>query len=207
MSADIARETAPTPNHPTPPGRRRTIRWFAFLAVVPALGLVVVLASRPPVATRTVRSQLFGKPAPDIAGPTIEGARIRLSDYRGRWVLVNFFATWCVPCRQEHPDLIAFRERHRAIGDAEVLGVIYSDSIGAVRQFRAEQGGDWPMVADPGGRIALDFGVAGVPESFLISPDGTVVSKVVGGVRAADLEDLLARAKNSRSSTTTRRNQ
>ncbi len=183
------------------------MRWIALVAVIPALGLVVVLASRPPAATRTVRSPLFGKPAPEIVGPTIEGTRIRLSEFRGRWVLVNFFATWCVPCRQEHPDLITFRERHRATGDAEVLGVIYSDSISAVRQFRAEHGGDWPMVADPGGRIALDFGVAGVPESFLISPDGTVVSKVVGGVRAPDLENLLARAKNPRSSTTTRRSQ
>jgi len=207
MSADFVPQTAPAPTDPKAPGRRRTIRWIALLAVLPALGLVVVLASRPPAATRTVRSQLFGKPAPEIAGPTIEGKRIRLSDYRGRWVLVNFFATWCVPCRQEHPDLIAFREGHRAVGDAEVVGVIYSDSIDAVRQFRAEHGGDWPMVADPGGRIALDFGVAGVPESFLISPDGTVVSKVVGGVRAADLEDLLARAKNPSSSTTTRRSQ
>jgi len=207
MSADLVPEPTPAPIASMQPGRRRPIRWLALLAVVPALGLAVVLASRPPAATRTVRSQLFGKRAPEITGPTIEGTRIRLSDYRGRWVLVNFFATWCVPCRQEHPDLITFRERHQAIGDAEVLGVIYSDSIEAVRQFRAEHGGGWPMVADPDGRIALEFGVAGVPESFLISPDGTVVSKVVGGVRAADLENLLARAKNPPSSTTTRRNQ
>lgn len=82
-------------------------------------------------------------------------------------------------------ELIAFHQRHRAIGDAEVLGVVYDDSPEAVRQFRADHGGEWPMLVDPGGRTALALGVAGVPESFLISPEGVVVSKVLGGVRAA----------------------
>ena len=111
---------------------------------------------------------------------------------------MNFFATWCVPCRKEHPELVAFHQRHATAGDAAVIGVVYDDSVDAVRAFRAERGGSWPMVADPGGRIALELGVAGVPESFLISPDGIVVSKIVGGVRAAELESLLALARGQR---------
>ncbi len=111
--------------------------------------------------------------------------------------MVNFFAAWCVPCRREHPELIAFHERHEARGDAVVMGVVYDDSTDAVRQFRAERGGDWPMLADSGGKVALDFGVAGMPESFLISPDGVVVATLVGGVRQDDLDLLLRQQTNT----------
>lgn len=179
-----------------PPSRRA--RWTALAVALPLLGLVVVLATRPSAASRVADSPLLGKPAPEVAGRSIDGDAVRLSDYRGQWVLANFFATWCVPCRTEHPELIAFHQRHRALGDAELLGVIYSDPTDEVRRFRRERGGAWPMLEDPKGRIAIDFGVSGVPESFLISPDGVVVSKLVGGVRAAALEDLLTRTKASR---------
>ncbi|MGH9227102.1 MAG: TlpA family protein disulfide reductase [Acidimicrobiales bacterium] len=160
--------------------------------------LVVALAARPPAATRTADSPLLGKAAPATEGTTIDGETLGLAELRGRWVLVNFFATWCVPCRQEHPELVRFQGRHDGQGDATVLGVVYSDSVEAVRRFRAEEGGSWPMLTDPKGRMALDFGVAGVPESFLISPEGVVVSKIVGGVGLEELEALLARAKAQR---------
>ena len=109
--------------------------------------------------------------------------------------MLNFFATWCVPCRQEHDDLVRFQARHLPTGDATVVAVVYDDPASAVRRFRAEEGGDWPMVLDPSGRVALDYGVRGVPESYLISPDGFVAAKITGGVRAEDLEKLLAQAK------------
>jgi cytochrome c biogenesis protein CcmG/thiol:disulfide interchange protein DsbE len=162
--------------------------------VVVAL-LVVVLATRPDPGTRAADSPLLGKAAPELAGRTIDGQEFDLRQSRGKWVLVNFFATWCVPCRQEHPDLIRFAERHRQAGDGEVVGVIYDDSESAVREFRQEAGGDWPMVVDPKGRVGLDWGVAGVPESYLVSPDGVVAAKVVGGVRLASLENLLAQVR------------
>lgn len=188
-AAELVIVTEPSSSRP------RAARWVAAMIAVPLVALLVVLATRPPAASRTADSPLLGKPAPDVTAQTVDGDTVQLAAYRGRWVLVNFFATWCVPCRKEHPDLIAFHERHRAAGDAEVLGVVYADSAEAVREFRVKRGGEWPMLLDPKGRIAVDLGVAGVPESFLISPDGIVVSKIVGGVRAADLEDLLARAK------------
>ncbi|MGH9264933.1 MAG: TlpA family protein disulfide reductase [Acidimicrobiales bacterium] len=137
----------------------------------------------------------MASPPPRCRG---HGEAFRLPARPGRWVLVNFFATWCVPCRTEHPELVRFAEAHRHSGDAEVVSVVYDDSEAAVREFRQREGGSWPMVADPKGRIALDFGVAGVPESYLVSPGGVVAAKVIGGVRAVDLERMLAQAKQAR---------
>jgi cytochrome c biogenesis protein CcmG/thiol:disulfide interchange protein DsbE len=156
----------------------------------------VVLATRPPAATRAADSPLLGKPAPDIRGTTVDGQPADLAASRGKWVLVNFFATWCVPCRQEHGDLVRFSRQHQLAGDLDVIGVVYDDSPGAVRQFRAKEGGEWPLVADPDGRVALDFGVAGVPESYLIDPGGKVAAKIVGGVRFESLDRLLSQLKS-----------
>lgn len=168
---------------------------MAIAVAVPLALFLAVLATRDQAGTRAADSPLLGKPAPAIAGTTIDGQPVDLAQYRGKWVLLNFFATWCVPCRQEHPDLVRFAARHRSQGDAAVVGVVYDDSLDAVRSFVRDEGGDWPMVADPKGRIALDFGVAGVPESYLITPGGAVAAKVVGGVEASALEDLLNQVK------------
>ena len=175
--------------------KTRKVLWIAVAVAVPVALLVLVLANGKPAATRAVRSPLVGKPAPPIEGTTVDGAPASLAALDGKWVVVNFFATWCVPCRVEHPELIRFSDSHAATGDAAVVGVIYSDNAQAVKEFRDKEGGSWAMVTDPKGRVALDYGVAGIPESFLISPEGVVVAKLLGGVRAGDLDQLIYRAK------------
>jgi cytochrome c biogenesis protein CcmG/thiol:disulfide interchange protein DsbE len=176
--------------------RRRAPFIAAAIAVAMAL-LVGVLATRKPATTRIERSPLVGRAVPALAGPTLDGGPFRLGSRPGQWVLVNFFATWCVPCRREHPDLIRFADRHAATGDAIVVGVVYSDEPDAVRAFRRTNGGDWPMVLDPGGAIAVSFGVAAVPESYLIDPDGLVVAKLVGGLRDDQLERFFQQLRDS----------
>ena len=198
LEEPAAEETPPEPAvSRTVVNLRRTRRalWIAVAVALPVTMLVLVLATRPSAQTRAVESPLLGKPAPPAAGPTVDGGQANVADLRGKWVVVNFFATWCVPCREEHPELIRFEEAHKAAGDAEVVAVVYDDSASAVRDFQKTNGGEWPMIVDPDGRIALDYGVGGVPESFLISPDGHIVSKILGGVRAPDLERLLLQAK------------
>jgi cytochrome c biogenesis protein CcmG/thiol:disulfide interchange protein DsbE len=175
--------------------RTRKALWIAVAVAVPVFLLVLALANGEPAATRAVKSPLVGKAAPPVEGTTVDRTQASLAGLKGKWVVVNFFATWCVPCRQEHPELISFSQDHEATGDAAVLGVIYSDNAQAVKEFRDKEGGGWAMVTDPKGRIALDYGVAGVPESFLVSPEGLVVAKLLGGVRAGDLDQLLYRAK------------
>ncbi|MEA2705016.1 MAG: cytochrome c biosis protein CcmG, thiol:disulfide interchange protein DsbE [Actinomycetota bacterium] len=200
LSVTSSEEEEPRGPHGPPvavAGLRRTRRalWIAVAVAVPVALLVVVLAVQPPAGTRQVKSPLVGKPAPAATGATIDGAQASLAELRGKWVVVNFFATWCVPCRLEHPDLVRFADQHGTLGDAAVLGVVFGDNTQAVKEFRDKEGGGWPMLTDPSGRIGIDFGVAGVPESFLVDPDGVVVAKIVGGIRAPDLDRLLADAR------------
>lgn len=169
---------------------RRRVATVAGLIAIGIVGFIVVLSTRPPASQRIADSPLLGKVAPPLKATTIDGAQIDLVDYRGQWVLVNYFATWCVPCRKEHPDLVAFAQRHAALQDLSVIGVVYSDTAKAVRDFRRNNGGTWPLAEDPTGRIALAWAVRGVPESFLVDPDGLVRARVLGGVTDSGLERL-----------------
>ena len=155
-------------------------------------GLSFVLFNAEPSTNKLADSPLLGKVAPPLGGPEYD-----LVDSSGRWVLVNFFATWCIPCQAEHDDLVAFSNTHAVAGDASVVSVVFSDDPDDVARFFDENGGDWPVVSDDDGRIATDWGVTGVPESYLIAPNGIVRAKIVGGVDAAKLEQLLAEAKGS----------
>ena len=168
----------------------------AGVAVVLAL-LVVVLATREPATSKVDKSPLVGRAAPALRAARLDGAAgdFDLAAEQGSFVLVNFFATWCVPCIREHDDLARFAARHEVAGDASVVSVVFSDEAANVRRFFARNGGDWPVVSDDDGAAAISWGVARVPESYLVAPDGTVVSKITGGVEEERLEELLARAQ------------
>ncbi len=176
---------------PEPRGRSgKVVRWSAVAVALSVLGLVALLATREPAVTRVADSPLVGRTAPEISGQSVDGRAVRLSAMRGRYVVLNFFATWCVPCQREHPELREFADE--AEGKAQVVAVIFDDDPARVRRFFEERGGDWPVLDDPQGKVALDYGVRGPPESFLIAPDGVVVSRIVGEVTTEGLTSLVA---------------
>src|SRR5207302_3770077 len=129
------------------------------------------------------------------SGTAVDGAARATRWLRGKWVLVNFFATGCIPCRQEPPGLVRFAQRDQAGGDAAVIGVIFDDDVASVRRLVTDNGVAWPILPDPGGHIAFQFGVRGPPESFLLDPQGNIVSKIIGTVQADALDRLLDEAK------------
>ena len=163
---------------------RRRALIGALVAGSLLIAFVVVLATRPPAAVNQVDSPLLGRPAPAVAGPGLSGGAVSLASMRGRFVLVNFFASWCGPCHVEAAALVSLSHR------IDLLGVTYDDSSASAAAFLASTGSHWPAEADPDGAIALSFGVRGPPESYLISPDGTVVAKVLGPVTRAEISYL-----------------
>ncbi|MET0883758.1 MAG: TlpA disulfide reductase family protein [Acidimicrobiales bacterium] len=179
------------------PRSRGLVLGAAVVVAVIMVALVVVLATRDPAQDRVDESPLVGHVAPPLVGEVVApeataGSQFDLDRLRGQWVVVNFFATWCVPCVTEHPELIEFSERHAATGDASVASVVFDadENVDDIADFFAENGGDWPVV--DGEDVILDWAVAAVPESFLVSPDGVVAAKITGGVTADGLDDLIA---------------
>jgi cytochrome c biogenesis protein CcmG, thiol:disulfide interchange protein DsbE len=123
---------------------------------------------------------------------TVDGKSFRLSSLLGRWVVVNFFASWCPPCQDEEPDLVSFAYQHRGPGEPEVLGIVYDDSAGNARSFLSSTGAIWTAVVDPG-QLKVAYGVTGPPETFVVSPQGVVVAHFIGPVTTSDLDQVIAR--------------
>jgi cytochrome c biogenesis protein CcmG/thiol:disulfide interchange protein DsbE len=177
----------------------------AVIAVVVAVALaaLVLLFATSGGGDEPSRSSgtLTGRVAPALAGTTLDGGTFDLDKARGKWVLVNFFATWCPPCVQEHPELVRFS---REAGDrVEVVSVAFDDAPEKIREFFAQNGGDWTVLAEDTGPAAIDYGVVKLPESFLIDPEGRVRHKLTGGVTAAELEALVGLAPAGAATSTT----
>ncbi len=173
-------------------GRHRRAVWIALPVALAAALLVVVLATRDSAFERSASSPIVGGLAPPIVGATATGESFDLDDWRGRWVIVNFFQSTCVPCIMEHPELVAFEERHSAAGDARIVSVVFDDSVDNVRRFFEVNGGDWPVVVEGASEATIAYGVTGVPESYLVAPSGVVVWKQLGGVTADGIDDVIA---------------
>ena len=174
---------------------RRRVRWTIVASAAIATLLLATLGAGLLRPSSQVTSPLVGNQAPafDLPVLTSADARFRSADGAGRVLVVNFWASWCVPCREENGVLDAFY-RGRA-EDVELVGVLYGDTRDNALLFRQEYGGDWPLVDDPGGRTALDFGLRGVPETFVIGPSGRVAARMIGGVDTATLDRAVSAAR------------
>lgn len=176
------------------PARRSRVAPFVALAVAVVLaGLFVVLAGSAPATDESADTYLLGRPAPAALGERADGASFDLGRRRGSWVVLNFFTSDCVPCQQEHPDLVAFAEQQAALGNqgAELYTVVYDDQRSRVEAFFDEEGGDWPVVYDESGSIAVAFGVSKVPETWIIDPYGVVRARYISRVTADGLSGQL----------------
>lgn len=152
--------------------------WLLPFAAIPFLALLGYGLTRD---TFILPSPLVGTPAPAFRLETMTGDSLGLDELRGRVVVLNFWSSWCVPCRIEHPALLRAHAEYDP-AEALVVGVVYQDSRRNAERFLDELGGDWPSLLDPGSRMAIDFGVYGPPETFFIGRDGRIGRKQIGPV-------------------------
>ena len=127
---------------------------------------------------------------------TLNDEEFVLANRKGSWVVFNFFNSTCVPCVAEHPELVAFNERESlAVNPAETYTVINDDNDESVRAFFTKNGGDWQKIRDSDGAISVAFGVAKVPETWVIDPNGYVRLRIAGMLTPGLLDDQLAQLK------------
>lgn len=139
---------------------------------------------------RAITSPLIGRRAPAVVARSMDGETVNLADDRGRPVILNFWASWCFECIEEHRVLTEAQRRYG--GRLVIVGVLYQDTVADARAFLARYGdGGWPNLLDPNGRLAIDYGVTGVPESFFIDAAGVVRYKQYGAVTPAVLDEQL----------------
>jgi cytochrome c biogenesis protein CcmG/thiol:disulfide interchange protein DsbE len=152
-------------------------RWIIVgLAVLTASVFIYVLFAGFGSDPHAVPFELAGKKAPLFTMKRLDtGETVQLKDFIGRPIVLNFWATWCGPCKMEHPYL---EWGYRKYGnDVVFLGVVFEDTEENTKRFIAENGGSWPQLYDPKSTVAVDYGVAGVPETYFIDRQGTIRGK------------------------------
>lgn len=158
------------------------------------LGLVALLGSgfgKDP--HRIEDDALIGKDAPRFFLEDLDGNQHNLADSIGKqWVVINFWSTWCGPCKQEHPELLKAAELWPEV---KWLGVVYQDDPAKIRRYLKIKGSAYPHLMDPSGAISVDYGVTGVPETYFIDPEGKVVKKFAEPIGLGHIAGVLGRPK------------
>jgi thiol-disulfide isomerase/thioredoxin len=160
------------------------------VGLVAALALAAALPACGPKAADFRFVRISG-PMPRISGATLQGGRLVPADYRGRVVLVNFWASWCAPCRREQAGLEALWRRLGPAGRVRFIGVDYRDAAPAARSFLRELGVTYPSVADPRGTLGARFDVPFLPATILVDAGGRLRYRLVGAQKAGFVAGLI----------------
>jgi len=170
------------------------VLWTSLGVAAVIAVLIAVLAAAKPSGGGNNSSPLVGKPAPEVSGPALNGGgSYSLSQFSGQWVLVNFAASWCVPCRQETPQLQSFTAEHAGSHNAVVLAVAFDPSdVANLASYLRSAHTTWPAINDPSAEVA--YGVSQIPQSYLVDPQGTVVAKFFGALTSAQVDKIISRA-------------
>ena len=167
----------------------RRLRWLLVpLIVIPLGWLLMTGFGRDP---REIASPLIGRPAPAWTLTSLDGETLSSEDLAGRPYVVNFWASYCIPaCVDEHPVLADAHEQHGE--ELAIVGVLVNDEAADAQAFLARYGdAGYPQLVDPGGRLAIEFGVTGPPESYFVDADGILRAKVFGPVTDAVMDERL----------------
>ena len=167
----------------------RRLRWLIVpVVLVPLVAVLFVGFGHDP---SIIPSPLIGKPMPSFELTTLDGTTLHSDDLAGKPLVVNFWASWCAPCAQEHPVLLDLAQRY---GDqVTIVGILYSDDAEGAARFLSRYGdGGWADLLDPSGATAVDFGVTGPPETFFVDAAGVVRGKQIGPVTSDVIAAQLA---------------
>lgn len=166
----------------TRPGPSLKLSLTILFVVIASVLVILLLRNGRDSTVTTTRQIQVGSPAPNFSFPDLHGQQVSLSDHRGKVVLVNIWATWCAPCRQEMPSMQKLYDRFKG-ENFEILAVSI-DSTGreAVAPFMRTMNLTFPALLDPKEDIRSLYGVTGVPESFIIGKEGVVVEKIIGPI-------------------------
>ncbi|GJL67201.1 MAG: thiol:disulfide interchange protein [Nitrospirales bacterium] len=156
---------------------------------------------------RSIPTVLIGTEAPTFTGPDVEsGKAISLEQYKGKVVLLNFWASWCYECKVEHKDILRLHQQFKDHPDFVMLGINYQDELPDAKQYLKTYGSTFQHVRDIKGTLAIDYGVYGVPETFVIDQQGVIrhkwVGPIVGQVYTNLTENVISPLLNNTQSST-----
>ena len=168
----------------------RTVLIVGIIIAAVLVGLLFVGLGKNP---NEIRSPLIGKPAPSFALREVgTGRTVDIGEFKGKPVVINFWATWCGPCWEEHPILVANARMLQP--NVQFVGVVFQDEESKILDFLNQRGTSYPTLVDDAGKTAIAYGVGGVPETFFLDSNGVIRAKYNGPMDSDALQENLQKA-------------
>jgi cytochrome c biogenesis protein CcmG/thiol:disulfide interchange protein DsbE len=176
----------------TPQGGRHLARTTAIVVGIVLVALIALLATRKTGASDSMSSSVVGKAVPQVKGTTLEGQHFDVDQHLNQFVVIDFFGSWCAPCHDEQGELVKFANEHAHDPNVAMVGIMYRDKQADAQSFYRTTHATWPILNDDG-TTAVSFGVTGVPETYVVDPNGEVVAKFEAGITAKALDQVLSK--------------